>query len=38
MPYPTTPASDMAGLLGQFAEHGLDVVTSPSDSRRFELG
>lgn len=35
---PDHAASDMEGLLGQFAEHGLEVVTSPADSKRFELG
>lgn len=34
---PDHTASDMAGLLDQFAEHGHHVVTSPADSRRFEL-
>jgi hypothetical protein len=35
---PDHAAGDMEGLLDQFAEHGLNVVTSPEDSKRFELG
>ena len=33
---PDHAASDMEGMLGQLAEHGLDVVASPADSKRFE--